>query len=345
MTTYASNASPEQIAAFIKRQSSLVVLTHAKPDGDALGSALTVARAAARVGVPAECWLLGPFPAWMDHFEGETPVRKLSPDNVQLPTTGAFADPSGVVVVDTGAWQQIRPLDAWLKPRADRAAIVDHHLHGDADAAHLRLVTTRAASCTEALAPVVDALLKTNGKAIPLEVATPMYLGLATDTGWLRFSNTSADTLRLAARLVESGVDHPAIYQAVEQQQVITRPRLLGLALSSLETFHGGRVAVMSVRDADLRALSAVGEDTGGFAEPVMAVSQVQVVVSLTEMPMQADGLPLTKASLRSKPGPNAVDVAAIAHGLGGGGHARAAGIKLRLSLDEAKSTIVAALR
>jgi bifunctional oligoribonuclease and PAP phosphatase NrnA len=344
MTTYTSSATSEQIAEFIKRQSSLVILTHAKPDGDALGSALTVARAAAHAGVPSECWFLGPFPSWTEHFASTTPIRKLSPDNVILPTSGPFADPSGVVVVDTGAWQQLRPLDAWLRPRADRAAIIDHHLQGDADAARLRLITPRAASCTEALAPVVDALLATQGQHIPLDVATAMYLGLATDTGWLRFSNTTAATLRLAARLIESGVDHPAIYQAVEQQQVITRPRLLGLALSSLETFHAGRVAVMSVRDADLRALGAVGEDTGGFAEPVMAVSQVQVVVSLTEMPIQADGLPLTKASLRSKPGPGAIDVAAIAHSLGGGGHARAAGIKLRQPLDAAKATIVAAL-
>jgi phosphoesterase RecJ-like protein len=342
---YVSSSTPAEIASFIASRRSLVVLTHAKPDGDALGSALTVCRAAARVGVAAEAWLLGPFPTWTDHFAasgaGPTTIRKLSADNLQLPAT----EPDGIVIVDTGSWSQLRPLDAWLKPRTAHAAIIDHHLHGDADAAPRRLITTASASCTEALAPVVDAMLGlTPGAPIPVDIATPMYLGLATDTGWLRFSNTTSATLRLAARLVDSGVDHPAIYEAVEQQQRLTRPAALGAALRSLSMHHGGRVAIMLLRDAELRAIGAVGEDTGGFAEPVLAVQGVQVVATLTEMPTQPDGKPLVKASLRSKPGPGAVDVARIAATLGGGGHARAAGIKLNLAADDAVATIARAL-
>lgn len=341
MSDYSSNATAQEIASFIREQSSLVVLTHAKPDGDAIGSALTVLRAAEHAGVKGEIWVLGPFPAWMDHFSGPSVVRKLSADNLKLPE----GEPSGIVVVDTGSWSQLRPLDAWLKPRAGKALIIDHHLHGNADAAHKRLITTRAASCTEALAPVVDFLLNVPDRAaLPLEIATPMYLGLATDTGWLRFSNTTSDTLRLAARLVDCGVDHPAIYQAVEQQQSPVRPMLLGQALSSLTYYYGGRVALMTLRDAGMRAIGAQAEDSGGFAEPVLAAQGVQVVATLTEMPTQADGQPLVKVSLRSKPGAQAVDVAAIAATLGGGGHARAAGIKLYTTLEQAIGTIVRVL-
>lgn len=341
MSDYTSNATPQAIAAFMKAQTSLVILTHAKPDGDALGSALTVLRVAEHIGIDAQAWFVGPFPAWLGFFAGSSAVCKLGGDSPSIPDF----DPSGIVIVDTGAWSQLKPLDAWLKPRTGRAVVIDHHLHGQGDVAHLRLVTPASASCTEALAPVVDELLGVPGRAsLPIDIGTPMYLGLATDTGWFRFSNTTADTFELAARLVNGGVDHPAIYQAVEQQQAPLRPRLLGLALASLTYEHGGRVGVMALRDADMRALGAIGEDTGGFAEPVLAVQGVQVVATLTEMPAQPDGTPLVKVSLRSKPGPEAIDVAAIANKLGGGGHARAAGIKLHLPLPEAIEAITSAL-
>ncbi len=347
---YVSSAGAEQIGAFLtgasKQPGGVVVLTHAKPDGDALGSALALTRALMHAGGRAQAWLLGPFPHWMDRFVTHagvaTPVVKLSAEGLRVPEV----EPAAVAIVDTGSFGQIAPLDAWLKaPGADgrartsRAVIVDHHLHGHAEAAALRLITTRAASCTEALEPLIDAVLA--GRALTPDIAEAMYLGLATDTGWLRFSNTTPATLRLAARLMEAGADHSAIYEAVEQQNRPTRPLLLGLAMSSLTMHHGGAVGVMTLRDADLRTIGAVGEDTGGFAEPVLAVAGVRAVATLTEMPTQPDGRPLVKVSLRSKPGPQAVDVAAIAATLGGGGHARAAGIKLYQSLEQARAKIV----
>jgi len=347
---YASSATPEQVAEFIRAKRSIVVLTHAKPDGDALGSALAVARAAESVGVAATVWLLGPFPGWLERFAGDTPVVKLSadPKNAGQVLPGMPTDePEGVVIVDTGSFGQLAPLDAWVRTRHSKCAIVDHHLHGDAAAADVRLITSRSASCTEALAPVIDALLGLgleSGAKLPLAVAEPMYLGLATDTGWLRYSNTTSATLRLAARLIDSGVDHAAIYEAVEQQHKAMRPMLLGLALSSLVMHAGGKVAFMTLLDEPLRKLGAVGEDTGGFAEPLLAVQSVQVAATFTQMPVQPDGRALTKVSLRSKPGPGAVDVAAVANTMGGGGHARAAGIKVYLPVPQAEAAVLAAL-
>lgn len=337
---YAGSATPQQVASFIRAAPSLVVLTHAKPDGDALGSVLTVVRAAQSVGVRAEGWLVGPVPHWTDHFALQTPVRKLS-TLAEVPPD----EPDAVVIVDTGSFSQLAPLDAWVRTRHAKAAIVDHHLHGDASAADVRLVTTHSASCTEALAPVIDALLGLAGNApIPREIAAPMYLGLATDTGWLRYSNTTPATLRLAARLIESGVDHAGVYEVVEQQAKPVRPVLLGLALSSLVMHHVGEFGFMTITDEQLRKLGAVGEDTGGFAEPVLAVRGVRVVSTFTQMPTQPSGRDLTKVSIRSKPGPHAIDVAAVAATLGGGGHARAAGIKLELPVDQAQSAVLAAL-
>jgi phosphoesterase RecJ-like protein len=346
MSDYSSNATPAEIAAWLKSRKKVVICTHAKPDGDALGSTVGLSRALSHVGIPSEVWYIGPFPTWTDAVTGTTPVKKLSNENTQIPASGVEAD--GIAICDTGSWNQLEGLRPWLTGKAGKAIILDHHLHGQAEIAHKRLIVTTAAAAAHVVADVATILLGlAPGAPLPLDVATPLYLGLATDTGWLRFSNVTSDTLRLAARLIDSGVDHPALYEMVEQQQKPTRPVLLGRALSSLTMHHGKTLAVMTLRDKDLRELGAVGEDTGGFSEPVMAVAGVQVVATLTEMPPPINapagsGL-LVKVSLRSKPGPNAVDVAAVASRFGGGGHARAAGIKLFTTVEEAQRTIIEA--
>jgi phosphoesterase RecJ-like protein len=344
MSDYSSNATAQQIAAWLKSRKKVIICTHAKPDGDALGSTVGLSRALAHAGVPSEVWLIGPFPEWTDTVAGSTPVKKLSNENTQIPATGSDAD--GIAVCDTGSWNQLEGLRTWLTGKADKTIIIDHHLHGHADVAHKRLIVTNAAAAAHVVADVATHLLNIAPTApLPLDVATPLYLGLATDTGWLRFSNVTSDTLRLAARLLDSGVDHPALYQMVEQQQKPTRPVLLGRALSSLTMHHGKKLALMTLRDRDLRELGAVGEDTGGFSEPVLAVAGVQVVATLTEMPPPPSAPPgsglLVKVSIRSKPGPGAVDVAAVANKLGGGGHARAAGVKLFTTIEEAQRTII----
>lgn len=347
MSNYTFNSTAQQIAAWLKGRKKVIICTHAKPDGDALGSTTGLSRALAHAGVSSEVWLIGPFPSWTDQVLGHTHVKKLSSDATTVPPSGNEAD--GIVVCDTGSWNQVEGLRPWLTGKADRTVILDHHLHGHPEMASQRLIVTNAAAASHVVADVATALLGLAETApLPKDVAEPLYLGLATDTGWLRFSNVTPATLRLAARLIESGVDHPSLYEMVEQQQKPTRPVLLGRALSSLTMHHGKTVALMTLRDSDLRALGAVGEDTGGFSEPVMAVAGVRVVATLTEMPpppsAPAGSGTLVKVSLRSKPGPNAVDVAEIANRLGGGGHARAAGIKLFMSVEDAQRTIIDAL-
>ena len=347
MSDYTTNTTVEKIASWLKGRKKVIICTHAKPDGDALGSTVGLYRALTHAGIQSEVWLIGPFPTWTDAVAGKTPVKKLSNEATQIPASGNEAD--GIVVCDTGSWNQLEGLRTWLTGKADKTVILDHHLHGNTEVAHQRLIVTTAAAASHVVADVAAELLDLpDGAPLPLDVATPLYLGLATDTGWLRFSNVTPDTLRLAARLLDSGVDHPALYEMVEQQQRPTRPALLGRALTSLTMHHGKRLAIMTLRDRDLRELGAVGEDTGGFSEPVLAVAGVQVVATLTEMPPPTNapagsGL-LVKVSMRSKPGPNAVDVAAIANRLGGGGHARAAGIKLFTTVEEAQRTIIDAV-
>src|SRR6188768_3401410 len=108
MSDYTSNSTPQQIASWLKSRKKVIVCTHAKPDGDALGSTTGLCRALAHAGIPAEIWLIGPCPTWTDAVVGSTPVKKLSSEATQIPASGADAD--GIAICDTGSWNQLEGL-------------------------------------------------------------------------------------------------------------------------------------------------------------------------------------------------------------------------------------------
>lgn len=339
---YTANATAAEIAARLSATKRFIVTTHAKPDGDALGSTLAIARALARHGAQGEVWVVGPWPRWMPQIAADTPLRKVSAD---APDVSLSAPIDTTIITDTGSWSQLDGLKDWLATRADQTLIIDHHLHGDASIASLRYIDTSAAAVTELCAEVIEHLLGLDVlDGFPPEIAEPLYLGLATDTGWFKYSNVTPDTLALASRLLASGVNHARLYQLTEQTDDPSRPRLLGKALSSLEFHADGRIALMCLRQSDFDATGARTEDTGGFAESVMAVAGVSVVCTLTEMSRPGQPTQLTKGSLRSKPGPHAIDVAAVTATLGGGGHARAAGVKLAMPIEQARAAVLQAL-
>lgn len=342
---WVTTTSYDDAAAALRAARSVVVVTHVKPDGDAVGSTLAVTRALKHAGIAAEIWFAGPVPRWIGEICTPTPYREIpAGKGVQ-----AAGDPDLCVIVDTGSWTQLGEMRAFLEKRSDRNINLDHHLHGDAAVATRRIVDSSCASCTQVLAPLCTRLLGVASAArLPRDVAEPLYLGLATDTGWLRFSSVTPATLRLAADLLEAGVDHTRLYRLIEQQDVAGRWRLLGRALESLEmhSIHApSDAATMTLTLRDFQGAGADQNDTSGFADMLLTVSSVEVAAVITETPVPAGEPPLTKFSLRSKPGPKAVDVNAVCQKLGGGGHARAAGAKARVPLAEAKRMLLEALR
>jgi phosphoesterase RecJ-like protein len=349
-SSWTSNITNAALASALRTAKSVVVTTHAKPDGDALGSALALGRALAKAGVKPEIWLVGPVPRWCDEFGCAIPIRELKPGTPMVFLDGKPAsDPDLVAVVDTGSWTQLSELKPFLEPRADRTVVVDHHLQGDAAVGTRRLIDSKSASCTQVLAPLCVALIGVaSAAALPLEIAEPLYLGLATDTGWLRYSSVTPATLRLAADLIECGVDHTRLYMLIEQQQAVGRWHLLGRALRTLElssTRGKDDAATMSLTLADFAQTGADPNDTSGFADMLLTVASVQVAAVMIESAVNPGEPPLTKYSLRSKPGPHAVDVNQVCQKLGGGGHARAAGAKARLALPAAKAALLEALK
>lgn len=347
--SWSPTVSVNEMADWIGSMRTAVLLTHVKPDGDALGSTLALARAInltrRTTGAisAAECWYGAPMPEWAPVLMGSTKVRTVEPGQ---PVPGAF-DPEAVIICDTGSWNQLDPFRTFIEERLERTAIIDHHLQGDAEIADHRLLDTSAAAAVQPVAAVCCRLLGVDSPArLPVEIATPLYTGLATDTGWFRHSNVDARVMRLAADLLEAGVNHTELMELIEQNDRPSRLRLMQRALASLELVPAKQAAVMGLTTDDFRQSGAAPGESGGFVDIPRTIPAIRVTALLTEQ-TDAQGV-FTKVSLRSKPmgwdGKDPVDVNAVCRALGGGGHARAAGARIRLPLAEAKLRVIEAL-
>jgi phosphoesterase RecJ-like protein len=343
--TWTSTETGLSVAGLLKRARRVVVLTHAKPDGDAVGSTAALVRSLRSLTIEASAWYVGPMPRWFPSVVEELPHKVLDGRSVADGVLRDEPEPDAVVVCDTGAWVQLEEIRPWLEPRAAKTVVIDHHLSGSASVAPRRLLDVQAAAVCEPVADVCQRLLGVkDGSRLPRSIAEMLYLGLATDTGFFRFSNTRPNTLRLAASLMEAGVDHARLFALVEQQDRASRLRLLGRAFSGMELLEHDSIAVLTISEADLEATHADAEDAQAFATICLDVASVKVAATVSQVAGRPEHQPLTKISFRSKHGPNAVDVAAIARSLGGGGHARAAGLKLAMPLERARKTVIDAL-
>lgn len=347
---WTSTDSISDLARWLTAPRSIVTLTHVKPDGDAVGSSIALVRALniaaggsgsgfSGVASRAEAWFAGPTPMWLGAITGQTKTRLIAgPESIP-----GSADPDAVVIVDTGSWSQLEPFKAWIADRPERCAIIDHHLRGDADVAPRRHIDTSAAAACQIVAALCVKLLRVESIAkLPLEVAEPLYLGIATDTGWFRHSNVTPAVLRVAADLLEAGVNHEALLERIEFTERPSRMKLLARALNSITYHCGGRVAIMHLDKRDFDATNAAPGESGGFLDLVRSVEAVRVAALLTEV---TEGVhPVTKISLRSKGGPGMVDVNKVASVLGGGGHAQAAGARVAANLSETKARLLDAI-
>lgn len=340
MSEWGATASVEEMSAWLASRRRTVVLTHVKPDGDAVGSTLALVRAlnTLRPG-SSEAWYTGPQPAWLAQVARATPHRIVS----EAPADGP-AGLDGVVVADTGSWAQLDVLEGWVRSRVEMAAIIDHHLQGNPEMSPRRLVDTSAAAACQPVAALSCRLLgAASASRLPGEIAEALYLGLGTDTGWFRHSNVNASVMRLAGDLLEAGIEHPRLYQLVEQQDRPSRLHLMARALSTLELARGDTIALMTLTRDDFRQAGAAPGESAGFVEIPLLAASVRVSAFLTEGSDPKFPL-MTKVSFRSKELPDAVDVNVVARTLGGGGHARAAGARMACGLSEARRRVLEAL-
>ncbi len=288
----------------------VVVLAHVDPDGDALGSVLTMARALRRLGKRVLAPLTPPrFLAFLaDPLELDAPLEALPEGTLAL-------------LLDTG------PTRATGAPLEQAAFLVnlDHHPGNDGPA-DLLVVRSELAATAVLVKHLVDAL----GLAWDRDLATPCLCGILTDTGTFRYANTDRHTLAVAGDLIASGVDYADLTDRLQWRHPAYFRRLAAV-LGTLRSFEDG--ALVTIRQTlAMRAELAGDDDSDDFVGVVRYAEGARIAAYLRETD---DGI---KVSLRSRDG---VSARRVAEALGGGGHEVAAGARLAgASLDEAEAQL-----
>ncbi|MDA8344086.1 MAG: bifunctional oligoribonuclease/PAP phosphatase NrnA [Thermaerobacter sp.] len=314
-----------EVIAALRAAKTVVMSLHRQPDGDSIGSTAAIALALRRLGKDVTLVTPDPVPKVYDlvpTYQEFVPWESVAERRFDLVAMFDCADERR-----TGA-----PSD--LTSYGARVLNVDHHAtntcFGD-----VVFIDPQAAASAEIAARVIDQL----GVTIDREIALALYVGLETDTGGFRYAATTPDSHRLAARLLDAGLEPGEISQALYERQAVSGLRLLGAALQSLQVREDLSLAYVVLSAADFARSGAAAADveTLGVVDYARRVDGIEVGALLRE-----EGPGQVKLSLRSK---GLVDVARLAASLGGGGHERAAGATLAMSLQEAEATLLSLLR
>jgi bifunctional oligoribonuclease and PAP phosphatase NrnA len=304
-----------------------VLTTHIRPDGDALGCELAMAAILETLGKDVR--VCNPF-AVPPNLRFLDPQRKLEQLGADVPPT-LLADREVLIILDTTAWAQLGTMADVVRQTKAIKVVLDHHQSEDALGAEL--FKDADAEATGRL--VVEAADQLGVRLTP-QIAQPAFVALATDTGWFRFSSTTADTLRLAARLVEAGATPDQLYQQLYETDSHARLQLIGRALARTQTDLGGRLIYTWLNQADFAASAALPSDSEDIINMTLAVGGAEMAVILVEQPTGG-----YKISLRSR---CAVDCSLIAGRFSGGGHKKAAGAFLNEPLESARQKILDAV-
>ena len=309
MTITLSQAAQKILAA-----NKILVTAHVMPDGDAIGSTLAAMQILRSIGKSAQT------------FIDDTVRRNLHVlphfDEIQRPAENQTFDADLILVLDTSVDRigNVRNL-------SDAPILnVDHHVTNTGDGADYLYVEPDAAATCE----IVYQLACELNATITPEIATCLYTGLATDTGFFQFSNTRAETLAVASELIKCGVNPNFISEQMERK-TLAEVRGLSDALNSLKMYCGDKVAGMTLDHAAAKKF----DSTEGFIDEIRVIDTVDVAFLITEKAPN-----FCRVSMRSK----GVDVAKVAAQLGGGGHIRAAGCTLKTTLADAEKILVEAI-
>lgn len=317
-----------QVIAELKRSDPILFTTHVKPDGDGLGSIAALRRWLVGLGKTVEIVLPAHPPARYGFLLPEEAVRVVGRDI----TVEKIRIPALLCIVDTGTWQQLSGLEKLVEDCRGRVMVIDHHPTQDG-LADFPLLDAEAA----ATSMIVHRLLREAGVPVDAETASYLMAGLASDTDWFRLPNVDARVLREAAALVEAGAVPWELHEKLYLGDDLSKTRLLGHALAGLKSALGGRAMVMRLTRGVFRQVGSDPVDTENLINESMKVRGTQVAVMMVE----TDGDDV-RVSLRSRPG---TDVGRVAERFGGGGHVRAAGMRVRGSLDEVERRVLAALQ
>ncbi len=321
--------SLDQAVALVRNGRRFLVTCHLMPDPDAVGSMLGLVHVLRSLGKEVVIYNRDPIPDSVSFLPAASEVVSKLPIGVTYDAT---------FITDTAA-RSLLPTQFPPREVTGPIVIVDHHLaHDDFGDVIVRDVNACATGV------VVMQLASALGVAqLPPNAAAPLYAAIIADTGGFRYPNTTAETLRQAATLLDLGVDPWNVAQHVFESWPMPRMRLLACAIDVLETEHHGRIAVQCIPLSMIEKVGATQQMVEGMVEYGRRLRGVEIAAMLWERAPRADetgtGKLLTRVSLRST---GSADVSRVAVALGGGGHRAAAGATVRQDMQTVRARVVA---
>jgi phosphoesterase RecJ-like protein len=316
------SSSVDFVAATDALQSAqkTLIVTHVSPDGDAIGTLLGLTNALRQMSRRVTCAVDGGVPGFLEFVPGASTVQsELKSGEWDL-----------MISVDASDEERTGLAGAYGRAHSQKVINLDHHatntMFGD-----IYLVMPTAVSASE----VVFHWLNYMGRAISVEVAVPLLVGLVTDTLSFRTSNVTADTLGIAIKLMQAG----ASLNEITARTLDSKPyRMIELWKSALPstTLHDEVIEAVITQE-DLRRAGLDDVTDGGLVNVLSKVNEARVAVVFKEL---VDGR--IEISMRSKPG---YDVAQVAFSIGGGGHKQASGATIDGPLDAARARILPLLQ
>ena len=318
-------ALAETVAA-IREEDRFLLTAHEGPDGDALGSLLAMHAILEQLGKDSVMFLASKeFPLPIEY-------RFLSLEEVFHEAPADLADRT-IMFLDCGNIDRM-PVD-WLTNREDRVINIDHH-HDNTRFGSVNLVDVEASSTAEIVFELAGLL---EAQLTP-DIAAALYVGLVTDTGRFMYENTDARSHRMAADLIEAGVNVHDIYRRLYERVPVEKLRLISRALEKIERHADCGLAVTYIGEADYEATGSSEVMTEGIIDYLRSIEGTAVAAFVRDK--TDGGRAARKVSLRAT---EQVDVSAIAREHGGGGHRRAAGFSTDLSYPELVEMLCARVR
>ena len=307
----------------------MVVTSHERLDGDAVGAALALWHGLRQAGAACIQVYEPPVPAvfgFLPGLDGQVELPEGLPERFHL------------AVVDCASLDRVGRL-AGYADRAVKTVNIDHHLT-NASFGDLNYVRHDASSSGE----LVYRILAAGSAAIDADIAQCLYTAILTDTGRFSYTNTTAAALEICSRLLKAGARPWEVSERLYGSHPEQLVRLKAATLSTLQLEADGRIATMQITEQMLRDCGARSIDTQGFSDLPMAVAGVEASALLKEITPEGRP-PYVKVSLRSRASSDGVDVCAVAAAFGGGGHRRAAGCEFTCGIAEARAAVVERLR
>lgn len=312
-----------KIVDIINSSKTFLVTSHERLDGDALGSELGMYHILFGLGKDV-----------VVYNQDKTPdIYKFLPGvDVIVHTLDPVERFDAAIMLDCSEIDRVGDQASHINSAARYIINIDHHISNNKFGDY-SLVDHFASSTGEIIYGFLEAL-KVN---LTGDIATNIYTAIMTDTGSFRYSNTTSNTFRVAAKLVERGADFKLISELIYETKPLPQIKLLGMTLDSLEFHENGKIGSVLVTQKMLRDTGALNEHTEGIVDLIRSVKGTEIALFYFEM---ADND--FKVSLRSK---RDIDVARIASEFGGGGHVNAAACRIKGDIETVKRRLIGAVR